>query len=61
MNEKPIAVIPCNTMPSGMAFLMLGFVMLPKSGPDRTACLTVSQCGQIAGFGENFTAEWVRW
>ena len=36
-------------------------ISLPKSGYDRTACLTVSQCGQIAGFGENLTAEWERW
>ena len=54
MNEKLIAVISCNTMPSGMTFLMPGFVMLPKSGLDRTACLNVSQCGQTAGFWGKF-------
>jgi len=26
--------------------------LLPKSGGDRPACLTVADCGQIAGFGE---------
>ena len=27
--------------------------LLPKSGGDRPACLTVADCGQIAGFGDD--------
>jgi len=30
---------------------------LPKSGGDRPACLTVADCGQIAGFGEKIAAK----
>jgi len=33
--------------------------LLPKSGGDRPACLTVADCGQIAGFGENLR-RWMR-
>ena len=36
-------------------------VKLPKSGGDRPACLTVADCGQIAGFGEVSGKELVGW
>ena len=32
-------------------------IELPKSGYDRTACLTVVCCGQIAGFWEKIAAK----
>jgi len=35
--------------------------MLPKSGGDRPACLTVADCGQIAGFGGVSGKELVGW
>jgi len=35
--------------------------LLPKSGGDRPACLTVADCGQIAGFGEVTGKELVGW
>ena len=34
---------------------------MPKSGGDRPACLTVADCGQIAGFGEVLGEEYVGW
>lgn len=36
-------------------------IELPKSGGDRPACLTVADCGQIAGFGEILVRELVGW
>lgn len=53
MNEKSIAVMPYNTMSSGMAFLMPGFVMWTQSGVGCLAWLTVSQCGQVICFEGN--------
>ena len=35
--------------------------LLPKSGEGRTACLTVADCGQIAGFGDVSGKEFVGW
>ena len=36
-------------------------ISLPKSGEGRTACLTVADCGQIAGFGDVSGLDCVGW